>query len=298
MSKAFKILSVVAVILILAGVAVFLFALNEADFDFTKLATQKLVTNTYEITDSFENIKIDVNTTDVTLVLSDDGKCRVEFLEEENVKHIAKALDNTLIIGVNDMRKWYEHIGIFFESTKMTLYLPLEKYSSLVIYNDTGDIELPYGIAFDEIKIDADTSDINCFSSGTKKVGITTATGEVIVNGGYSDVKVLTDTGDIKFNVKCMTLNAESDTGDISFDSTMAITSIDVESDTGDVFFKDSDAGEIKVNTSTGDVRGTLLTDKIFFTETSTGDIRVPKTSVGGICDIKTSTGDIRIEID
>ena len=59
MSKAFKILSVVAVILILAGVSIFLFALNKADFDFTKLGTQKLVTNTYEITDSFENIKIE-----------------------------------------------------------------------------------------------------------------------------------------------------------------------------------------------------------------------------------------------
>ncbi|MBQ7897385.1 MAG: hypothetical protein IJ323_03070 [Clostridia bacterium] len=103
---------------ICAGAIIFAFALNEAGFDFTKLGTQKLVSNTYEITDSFENVKIDVNTSDVIFVLASDGKCRVEFIEEEKVNHIAEVYDSTLKIGVNDTRKWYEHIGIFSEIQK------------------------------------------------------------------------------------------------------------------------------------------------------------------------------------
>ena len=55
--------------------------------------------------------------------------------------------------------------------------------------------------------------------------------------------------------------------------------------------------GRCEIETDTGDVDGTLLSDKLFLTETSTGDIRVPNTADGGICDIKTDTGDIKIAI-
>ena len=57
-----------------------------------------------------------------------------------------------------------------------------------------------------------------------------------------------------------------------------------------------SDAS-ITVTTDTGDVRGSLLTDKVFLTETDTGDIDVPKTTTGGRCQITTNTGDIKISI-
>lgn len=59
-----------------------------------------------------------------------------------------------------------------------------------------------------------------------------------------------------------------------------------------------SDAAEIYVRTDTGDVTGSLLTDKIFFAETDTGDIDVPESVEGGKCKIKTDTGDISIKIE
>ncbi len=46
-----------------------------------------------------------------------------------------------------------------------------------------------------------------------------------------------------------------------------------------------------------GDVKGTLLSEKAFFAESDTGDIDVPKTNVGGRCEITTDTGDIQIQI-
>ena len=53
----------------------------------------------------------------------------------------------------------------------------------------------------------------------------------------------------------------------------------------------------IYVETDTGDVRGTILTSKIFFAKSDTGDEDVPETTTGGICRIKTDTGDIKIRI-
>ena len=67
---------------------------------------------------------------------------------------------------------------------------------------------------------------------------------------------------------------------------------------TGDVRFEECDAAEIFVRTDTGDIKGSLLTDKMFFAEADTGSVRVPKTTSGGRCEITTSTGDIRITIE
>ena len=41
----------------------------------------------------------------------------------------------------------------------------------------------------------------------------------------------------------------------------------------------------------------TLLICSIFIAKTNTGDVKVPETTSGGKCEIKTSTGDIKIRI-
>ena len=70
-----------------------------------------------------------------------------------------------------------------------------------------------------------------------------------------------------------------------------------IERSTGDVRFEACDAAELTVTTDTGDVRGTLRSDKIFFAKTDTGHVEVPQSMTGGKCEITTDTGDIRIEI-
>ena len=40
---------------------------------------------------------------------------------------------------------------------------------------------------------------------------------------------------------------------------------------------KDCDGFEIKISTDTGDVSGTLLSEKVFITSSDTGKIKVPK---------------------
>ena len=62
--------------------------------------------------------------------------------------------------------------------------------------------------------------------------------------------------------------------------------------------FNHCDAETICVNTDTGSVTGTLLTDKVFIIETDTGSVNVPKSITGGRCEITTDTGNIRITIE
>jgi hypothetical protein len=51
------------------------------------------------------------------------------------------------------------------------------------------------------------------------------------------------------------------------------------------------------VETSRGSVRGTLLTDKIFYTKTTTGSVDVPKGVSGGLCEVITTTGSVELRV-
>ena len=70
-----------------------------------------------------------------------------------------------------------------------------------------------------------------------------------------------------------------------------------MERSTGDVRMEGCDAAEIFILTDTGDVAGSLLSDKVFVVETDTGDVDVPRSAAGGRCEITTDTGDIRITV-
>ena len=72
---------------------------------------------------------------------------------------------------------------------------------------------------------------------------------------------------------------------------------MDLDRDTGDIDLEDCDADEIFIVTDTGDVKGTLLSEKVFITKTDTGDVNVPNSISGGRCEITTDTGDINISL-
>ena len=114
-----------------------------------------------------------------------------------------------------------------------------------------------------------------------------------------ADILDLTvSTGDVHLeDLRCNTLLASGNTGDILLKNVVATESISIIRTTGDVRFDGADAAAIFVETDTGDVTGTLLTEKVFLPKSDTGDIEVPKTNAGGKCEIITSTGDIQLTI-
>lgn len=279
MSKSIKIWLIIALILTLLGASVFAIAMANYDWDFAKLNTDKYVTNTYNPGNEFDRISINVNTTDIKFAPSEDGECSIVGLESDEIKHSILVENGALIIEVSHARKWYEHIGIFYENPKMTIYLPKTEYEALAIETDTGDVFIPNNFNFETVDIDGDTSDIKCFAS-------------------VSNLEIETSTGDVNLDaVTADRISLSADTGDINLKSVIANNIIEIETDTGDVIFEGSDAKNISIETDTGDVTGTLLTSKVFITESDTGRINVPKTESGGRCKIVTSTGDIKIDI-
>lgn len=301
------------------GLALFTGSMAAYGWDFSKLSTVKYETNTYEVSGSFDKISIGVDTAKIELTPSPDRTCRVVCFEAEKVKHTAGVQNGTLVIETLDTRKWYDHIGMFLGSPKITVYLPRSEYVSLSIETDTGDVAIPKDFAFEDLSIKGDTSDVDCLAAVSNAMEIALSTGDIRVNGASADIirlftktggihldsvssagniDIETDTGDVRLtDVTCEDLTAESDTGTISLKNVVANGNFFIESDTGDVRLENSDAAQIFIETDTGDVTGTLLSEKVFIVDTSTGRVSVPKTVTGGKCEITTSTGDIRIDI-
>ncbi len=300
MSKTAKIWLIVAVCLVIVGAIMFSAVMTAYHWDFSKLGTQKFETNIHEIKEDFTNLKLNTETADILFAKSSDNNCKVVCNEQNSMKHSVVVKDDTLNISIKDEREWYEYIGINFQTPKITVYLPKDEYSSLAIKGSTGDVEISDKIKVESADISISTGDIMVKNMSADKLNLSLSTGDIFVfdvicNGG---VKANLSTGDIKLsNVMCRDFISKGSTSDIFMDNVIAAEKLSVERSTGDVVLDKSDAKEIFIKTGTGDVTGSLLNEKVFITETSTGEVNVPKTITGGKCEIVTSTGDIIIKI-
>ena len=182
----------------------------------------------------------------------------------------------------------------------------------------TGDMSLN-NVSFKNLSTTADSGDLNAIGLTGEGLSIERNTGEVGLNGVNCGGKVAVQTttgkidatnvtcGDMTVtvssgktamsNVSCISFISTGNTGDVDMTSLVASGRIEITRTTGDVYFGGCDAAEIYVETGTGSVNGTFLTDKIFQVKTNTGKIDVPESWEGGKCKITTTTGGVKISI-
>ena len=314
---------IIATFLVIMGSLLFVGVIAMVKGDFTKLGTTRYVTNTYEIEDSFTGISVSTDTSDIELAVSQDGTCKVECYEEEIELHSVTVKDGILTVELQEghgTSYYINNIGIYVGTPKITIYLPEKEYISLIIDEFTGDVEIPGDFTFKNVDIATKTGKVNFFATTNESVKIkggtgavrvenisvgslslSLSTGRITVSGvrcdGDANIKVSTGKT-VLTDMKCKNLIANGSTGNASLNNVIAIEKFSIERSTGDVRFTGCDAAEIYVKTDTGDVTGSLLSDKVFITDTDTGSVNVPNTQTGGKCEITTDTGDIEIAIE
>ena len=298
MKKSVKIALILALILILVGGLLFVGASTEAHWDFESLKLESFEMNKYSPQQPIKSIVVETDTARVFLQPSQDGAVQVKCYEHMRAKHMVSAEGETLSIQLQDTRKWYDHIGISLQTPEITIYLPKEEYDTLAVRTTTGNTTINKDLEFQKIEIHQSTGGVRCDASATEQMKIRTRTGEIYLKDSkVGALELEVSTGDVTLeNIRCNTLESKGSTGDVTLKNTVADGLLSVKRSTGRVRLWDSDAAEIFVKTETGDVRGTLLTEKIFFAKTDTGSVRVPESMQGGKCKIITDTGDIDME--
>lgn len=319
MKKSTKVWIILGSVWLLAGIVLLGGALISMGFDLSKLSASEYETNEYKITEGVRNISVKTNTANVEILPSDGENVTVICYEEPRVKHNVKCEEGTLYIEVEDTRKWYEHIGVNFGTAKITVSIPAGEYGSLSVKNSTGHVDVSKDFTFSGIEISLSTGKVTNRASSKGLVSIKTSAGsvtaenfsataiDITVTTGMITVRSVNCAGDITLNattgkvsadgVGCKNFRSKADTGRLSLSSVTASEDMRIERSTGDVKLERCDAGDIYIITDTGDVSGTLLSEKVFITKTDTGKINVPSSITGGRCEISTDTGDIKIEI-
>jgi len=310
---------VIAALLVLIGCIVFGGVMSMYKWDFSKLSTVKYENNDHVINEDYRDISVITETADVVFVPSENLITSVSCYEQKNTKHSVTVKGGALVIEVVDTRKWYEYIGINFGTPKITVSIPQGEYGTLSVKSTTGCVEIPKDFKFECVDVSVSTGKVTNHASASELIKIKTSTGKVCVENVSadildlsvttgnvdvsnvnceSDITVGVSTGKAYFtNTKCKNFVSSGSTGDIFLDNVIAEDRISIKRSTGDVKFNGCDAGELSIKTDTGDVKGDLLTEKVFWAQTDTGKLDVPKSLTGGKCEINTNTGDIVMSI-
>ncbi len=328
-----KKLIIAGILILVLGIVVCGVSFALMGFTFGDFTAQKYETVITKIDTDFTKIDIRGNTENIRIrrieeADPDTRTPRVICSENDWLKHTVTVENDTLTIRSVDTRKWYEHIGFNASGTpEILLYIPVFPYV-LDIETDTGDVEIKDHSLGNDIRIRADTGDVYVQDAVGVNVFVQTDTGDIrwtyreappakkvnivgnlslITSTGHIRVENAGCAGDLFLQVStgktllenCRFANLEStgSTGDMTLKDTIVQGDLKIRRSTGNVKLEDCDAGGIRIQTDTGDVTGTLLSPKIFFTETSTGKVQVPRSLSGGECGVTTSTGDIKLEI-
>lgn len=278
------------------------------------------ITNSYEITEAFSDISVDVDISDIYFYSSTDGKTKVECVEKEKFKHTVKVEDNKLVITNKDTRKWYERMFVFgLNNLKVNIYLPNNEYNDLSIIASTGNINLNEGFTFNNVNIKVSTGNVILSSTGKELVKVESSTGNIQVKGfDTKELKLEASTGKIIIenvnvsgkcylktstgskvvtNLNALNFECKSSTGKTTLTNVIIEEEMKVEASTGDIILSECDAKTVTIETSTGDVTGSFKTTKVFYCKSDTGRIDVPKSNEGGIVSVETDTGDIKLTI-
>lgn len=300
MKKAVKIWLITAAVLVVAGLLMMIGALAAVDFDIKQLSTVEFETNTYKVSEKFENIIIEEINGEIELAPAEGKDCTVVCREPEKTEHSVSVNNGILTIKTVDDRAWFDRIGLIFESPKVTVYLPKKEYKALMIKNETGSTAISDDFIFESVTVSGSTGSVKCAASVKDELTAKLSTGNIEVkDADCGEINVETVTGNVKLdsvNVK-KDINAATTTGNIKMTDVIAKGSLWINTTTGNVHFDGCDAKDLSVTATTGNIKGSLLSEKIFFAHSDTGKVNVPHTSSGGECELNTNTGNIEINI-
>lgn len=310
----------VAAVCIGLGLVLILGALAAIDFELDWMHDADSTTTTYTIEEAFTDISIKGAECDIRLLPSEDGVCKVVCRESDKIYHTVTVKNSTLTVRRIDSRKWFERISLFnWGKMEIAVYLPESAYASLHITGVSGNIEVPRGFSFVSAELHNTSGDISCSAAVREELSAKTVSGKLSIQDvapkrltakstsgkvTVSAVKVEaameveTVSGKIELtDIRCQTLAAESTSGKLVLSEVVASEDIRVKSVSADVELRGCDGDTLWIKTTSGRVTGTLLTEKIFITKTSSGRVDVPRTTSGGTCEITTTSGDIMIAI-
>ncbi len=322
MKNSTKAILIISLCMVFAGIFICGSVMFIADFDFNRLSSVTYRERTSTSDEAFVNVDVYSQSADISVFPSSNDEWRVESTEADKMYHQIEVEDDTLVIRRVDEREWYEYIGInfSFKTESVRLYLPEKLYESVELKSTSGKVIVNEGLNCEKLLAESTSGEVRVYGTQAKDDVVAKATsGQVSVNGvntqklyvsstsGRVTVSNITDADSVNINatsgkieaidISCIDFSARNVSGGVTCSGVIAEDTITAETTSGSIKVLQSDAQNLTLKSTSGSIRGTLLSDKIFITDTVSGSISVPHTSQGGVCSAKTTSGSIDIKI-
>ena len=301
MKKSTKIALIVAGGCIALGIILCALGLVFIEDHIMNINVRRFSQTTHEIEEEIHSISVEEIECDVRILVSSDGTRRVECSDGDRIFSVVKVNDGTLKVKRIDDRRWYEHIGIWWNHTPtLNIYLPEGEYESLDILTVSGDVEIPTSFKFKDVNVKSTSGDISSFCRVTDGLTAESTSGDVTVRGVQGgEAEVTTTSGEIDISdVDAVALSVKTTSGDIELYRIKLDTMMSVYSVSGDIDIDASDAASLELESTSGDIDAVLLSSKNFITDTVSGDVSVPPSDTNaGRCSVTTTSGDVLIKL-
>ena len=256
----------------------------------------KAEVNTYEFDDVINSVIIETTSFDVRIVKVIGEKAVVILREADLLRHDVEYSNGTLRIVKRKTEGAVNAVNIPLE---IEVQLPEEKYSLIDIATGSGNITVGPDFSFEEAVYNTSSGGVLSDADVSGTLRSATSSGNQHINNVYGkSVEAVSTSGDITMSAVYGTgVSVHTDSGTVDLRDVVIKGELQIITTSGDVDLSRCDAGGIAVKTTSGDVTGELLSGKEFSTSTGSGSIRIPESTTGGICEIKTGSGDIRITV-
>ena len=283
-SGAGKGLAVFGVIILLLGAALFIYGMSVIDWDFKQLSTFRYEYRTYEAeNDEIDSIFVDFDQTNVRVEIS--YPLTFDRADKQKTDVTVSAEGGKLTLREESRYNWADHaFNLNWVSPQTVITLPSSAFVDINVKTSYGDVVLAGG------------------SYGM--LSLETSCGDVKASGFVADAATLqTDAGDVKINDADITkkLVANTHMGDIEAYGVQAYE-IDPHSDLGEIAVERLNSHSIRLNSSYGDVSGSIegaAEDFKIDAKTDLGDNNLSNRTDGAkSLYVHTALGDIEISFN
>ena len=262
------------------------------------------------VEETFKNLDLSEVSHNIVFRPSEDGKVKITYFDKDNYNHKIEVANDTLTLTVktyDDNSPWWSRftwhidldgIGSTTQDYTTTIYLPEDSYGSLRINTTSGDVQIPEKYAFDGVKFNTVSGDVEALCSMTGSIEADTTSGEVTFkNLNATDLDIDTISGNIVVSDSTVSgiTSISATSGEISL-TKLKTTDLKTNTVSGDVRLEDLDTKTANIDTTSGDVSGNILGDHEYDVDTTSGEVELPSNIKGmDLIEIDTTSGDVNL---
>lgn len=338
MSKAKKVAVIVAISCIAAGIAITTAVMAVVNFDFSRLSTTRYETVTHQVEEPFDHIDIQADCGvrllpaedgECKVVCAETEKI-THTVRVENNALVVRRNDNRpwyqrigfdwgdASITVYLPERAYQDLtlnggsggitvpeGFGFHRANVStasgaIHFAGTVENSLTAKTTSGALSVS-NQAGGELIVQSTSGNITLTNSKVRALQANCTSGNIDLTSvtAEKNISVVCTSGNVKAEgVTGGTIAGKSQSGKIHFANVTVKGDMVLETTSGDIWLEESDASHLQIQSTSGNVNGTLLSEKIFIPRTTSGTIDVPDSAPSaGICEITTTSGDIRLSV-